>query len=128
MPLPTPQESAEGRALIFSKDVFVQRMNAILEAGLRLHEWLHDKANEVEVLKYLSDDTNNRLMDKRLASFAMFFNRIMPAKALILHGQINDKRITPEMLQAMGLSTEAIRRLAEIEVTPEEARDVTPQK
>ena len=128
MSVPTQeQRGAEARALILSKDIVVQQINEILEDGLSLHQWLWDKSKEAEVQEILKDEVKTRHLEKRLASFAMFFNRIMPAKALILHGRIQDRRITPEMLEAEGLSVEVIRRLAGIEVTQEEARDVTPE-
>lgn len=127
MPVPTSQEQQEARALILSKDIVVQRINAILEAGLKLVELVHDETKREEVKAKLIDPGERLLFDRRLATFAMFFNRVMPAKALILHGRINDKRITPEMLEEAGLPIEVLRRLAGIEVTQEEARDVTPE-
>lgn len=122
-------EQQEGRSIILAHDVVVQRINKIIDHGLRLHEWLHDETQEEEVKKVLKNPAKRDLIQKRLNSFALFFSRMMPARALILHGRMSRGEVTPEMLEKMGLSPDAIRKLAGIEVQPGEAKepiDITP--
>ena len=88
-------------------------LGRILAAGLKFHEWIwhHDK-DEVEAELQKRPELNRY----KMASFNMFFNRAVPSKTFLFHGKVGDqKKITPEQLEAANLTEDQLKKIAGID-------------
>jgi len=104
-----------------SKNVVLAKLNQILIAGLEFHEWIWFGPRE-EVRKFLKEQPEEARY--KFASFAKFFDRVMPVK--VLHQSMGSRgRLKPEDLAKLNLSEKALMRLAGVEEEPKpEPEDV----
>jgi len=94
---------------ILPKSVVLVRLNRIMEAGLRYHEFLWFGPRD-KVRKYLRENPDEARY--KFASFSKFFDKAMPTK--IIHQSDPNKKISADDIAEMKLTPQELRKLAGI--------------
>jgi hypothetical protein len=100
----------EARAVLAQYDAVRIRINTIMERGLELHEkiWTDEEAFWEDVRKHPDK------FKARLVSFQTFFSRFAGNRTAPPPDSGARRRVTPEELEAAGLTDDQIEKLATV--------------
>jgi len=96
-------------AIAFSPGV--ARLNAMLEKGIKFHEWIWDDSEEVTAERRLYLEMNPAEFRARFASFNVLA-KIMASRVANSPGTNAAAKMTPEKLAELGLTDEQIEKIA----------------
>jgi len=107
---PSPQLSPK---LLTREDVR-ERINSVLVKGFSLQELIFsDKPEDIEKRRWLFENYPEEIR-LQVMWFFKYLDRAMPARVIHESGGSQRKRITPEMIEALGLTPEQLKKLAGI--------------